>query len=263
VKFLDKFNNITAQNRSFVCIGLDPDFNLMPKNILKKDNPIWEFNKEIIEATKDKVAAYKLNYAFYIANGFSGLKALAETISFIPKHIPIILDVKVGDIANTMANYAKGYLEYMNADAITVNPLMGEDVMTPLIGFDDKFFFVLALTSNPSATDFLKQDDLYKKISHKISQWGTKQFGAVVGATNPQELKVVRSLMPDTLFLIPGIGAQGGNLNDVMTNAAGSKSPLILINSSRGIIHKSKEDDFADIALKETELLRDGINRYL
>ncbi len=262
--FWDKYRKTTKLHNSYVCLGLDPNLELMPKYLLKKSNPLWEFNKEIIESTKSKVAAYKLNYAFYLSCGLSGLEALGKSIDYIPSYIPIILDVKVGDIANTMVQYAKAYFEYMKVDAITVNPLMGEDVMTPLMEYKDKFFFVLSITSNRSAVDFLKKGSLYKDISQKIDKWGYLQFGAVVGATNPKELKIVRSLMPNTLFLIPGIGKQGGSLSDVMSNAiASNNNPSVLINSSRGIIHKCDSEEFASSAAEETEKLRNAINMYL
>lgn len=263
MSFLDRYYKTTESNKSYVCVGLDPDINMLPEGLLYSDNPLWEFNKQIISATSDKIGAYKLNYAFYLANGKKGLEALEKSIDAVPEGTPFILDVKVGDIANTMVNYAKGYFDYLKADALTVNPLMGEDVIKPLLEYKDKFFFVLALTSNPSAKDFLKREMLFQEISKKINEWGKEQFGAVVGATNSQELKTVRSIMPETLFLIPGIGAQGGSLKDVMENAVGKNNPYILINSSRGIIHRSKGSDFAEAAMKETERLRNEINSYL
>jgi len=207
MSFTDKYYHTTKLHKSYVCLGLDTDMDQMPKFLLDYQNPIWEFNRQIIGSTKNLVAAYKLNFAFYLANGLAGIDALSKTITAIPDYIPVILDVKVGDIANTMKHYGKAFFDLMKVDSITVNPLMGEDVITPLLPYKDKFFFVLALTSNRSATDFLKHRNLYKDISKKIERWGHKQIGAVVGATNSAQLKEVRSLMPETIFLIPGIGA--------------------------------------------------------
>ena len=261
MNFWDKYLKVSNLHKSYVCLGLDTDLNLLPENVLNEENPIWEFNKEIIAATKSKVAAYKLNYAFYLSSGKKGLEALEKSLDAIPDYIPKILDVKVGDISNTMTHYAKAYFEYLKVDAITVNPLMGEDVITPLIEFPEKFFFVLAITSNQSASDFLKKNNLYKNISRKIKKWGHLHTGAVVGATNSEEIQIARSLMPKTLFLIPGIGTQGGSLDEVMKKAICSKdNPAILINSSRGIIHKSKDDDFVTVAVRETDKLREKIN---
>jgi len=210
------------------------------------------------------VAAYKLNYAFYIAYGRLGMEALENSISCIPDTIPVIIDCKVGDIANTMLQYGKAFFDEMKADAITVNPLMGEDVITPLLGYQDKLLFLLAVTSNPSAVDFLKRNCLYREIALKLNNWGATHIGAVVGATNTNELKEMRELMPQTIFLIPGIGAQGGNLADVMNSSLSSATdPRILINSSRGIIFKGKGMDFAQTASEETEKLRNSINAYL
>ncbi len=263
MSFIEKFYRISQKNSSYLCVGLDPHQNMLPEHIHKQENPITTFNKKIIESTSDLVAAYKLNYAFYLSAGKKGVEALEETLDYIPKEVPVILDVKAGDIANTMTHYAKGFFSYTRVESITVNPLMGEDVITPLTVFKDKFFFVLALTSNPSAEDFLKKDSLYQKIAEKINIWGSQQFGAVVGATNNEELMVVRKLMPETLFLIPGIGAQGGSLTDVMKNATGRDHPLILINSSRGIIHKSRGEEYHTAAREAADTLRKEINSYL
>lgn len=262
--FQEKYIQTTKTNESFVCVGLDTDLDLLPEHLLSKNNPIAEFNRQIIDQTRNQVAAYKLNLAFYLAAGRKGLLALYETITYIPPSIPVIIDCKAGDIANTMSRYGDAFLSELQADAITVNPLMGEDVITPLIKHEGKFFFILALTSNPSATDFLKQNDLYRKIARKIDAWGAERFGAVVGATNSQQLSEMREMMPKTIFLIPGIGAQGGSMEEVMKNApATKKEPRILINSSRGIIFKDRGRDFAKVASEETEKLRLSVNKYL
>jgi len=247
-----------------VCIGLDSELSKIPECLKDEDNPIWTFNREIIDATKNRAAAYKLNYAFYISAGKKGIKALEKSISHIPSYIPVILDVKIGDISNTMEQYGKAFFEYLDADAITVNPLMGDDVFTPLLRFSDRMLFVLVLTSNPSSTDYLGKDGLYKSIAKNVAKKDHKNFGAVVGATNVKEFKSIRSLMPKNIFLIPGVGAQGGNVAEIVQNASYSKSePRFLVNSSRAIIFASSEKNFASEALNATEDLKDKINQNL
>ncbi len=264
MSFWEKYNHSTNLHKSYVCLGLDTDIDLIPKHLLNNENPVYVFNKEIIDATKNLVGAYKLNFAFYLANGYLGLDALIKTIKHIPKYIPVILDVKTGDIANTMVQYAKAFYHHFKADALTINPLMGEDVITPLKTYKDKFSFVLVVTSNRTAEDFLKKNHLYKDIALKVKEWGTKHTGAVIGATNPLQLRELREMMPETLFLIPGIGAQGGNLIDVINGTVASrKDPLILINSSRGIIYKDSGKQYIDTVIEATSELRNSINRLL
>ena len=268
MKFIEKYRNISQKNNSFVCIGLDSDILKIPSFIKENfDNPIWEFNKRIIDATFKYVAAYKPNFAFYISQGEKGIIALKKTISYISSDIPIILDVKVGDIGNTMTQYAKAYFEELNVDAITANPLMGFDVIEPLLKYQDKYIFLLVLTSNKSNIDFLNNDKkLYLTICEKIKEWTTDNIGAVVGATNDEEIKEIRNLLPDLVFLIPGIGAQGGDLDIVMKNALGKNEPNILINSSRGIIFACKDKDskdFAKVAGNAASELQERINNYL
>ncbi len=262
--FWEKYYAATETNESYVCLGLDSDLELIPEHLKNQDLPILEFNREIIEATKDKVAAYKLNFAFYLSAGFAGMQALKESISLIPGNIPAIIDCKTGDIANTMRNYGKAFFDEMKADAVTVNPLMGEDVFTPLLSFREKFLFILTLTSNPSASQFLKKNSLYRDIAKLINNLDCRQSGAVVGATNPQQLAELREMMPQSLFLIPGIGAQGGSIEEVMKyTPAARNDPRILINSSRGIIFKDRGTGFAAAASRETGKLRQNINRCL
>lgn len=250
MKFIEKYRNISQKNNSFVCIGLDSDILKIPSFLKENfENPIWEFNKRIIDATHKYVAAYKPNFAFYISQGEKGILALKKTISYIPSEIPIILDVKIGDIGNTMAQYAKAYFEELNVDAITVNPLMGFDVIEPLLKYQDKYVFLLVLTSNKSSNDFLNNETkFYKRICEKINEWNCGNIGAVVGATNDEEIKEIRNLLPDSIFLIPGIGVQGGDLKIVMKNAVGKDYPNILVNSSRGIIFSSKDKNSKNFA---------------
>jgi orotidine-5'-phosphate decarboxylase len=262
--FWEKYQTTTGRNSSYLCLGLDSDIELIPDHLQKEPSPIWAFNREIIAATQDKVAAYKLNFAFYLSAGLKGLEALQLSIAAIPESVPIIIDCKIGDISNTMKNYARAFFCELQADAVTVNPLMGSDVFAPLLEYQDKFFFSLVVTSNPSAEQYLKHNYLYREIARQIKELDYRQAGAVIGATNPEELAELRREMPETLFLIPGIGAQGGDLETVLKNSPSrNDDPRILINSSRGIIFKEKGYSFAEKAAEEAESLRVKINRYL
>lgn len=264
MSFWTKYTNIIKSNKSYVCLGLDSDLAKLPSHLLDQEDPIFAFNKAIIDETKDIVACYKPNFAFYLSQGLKSLSSLQKTINYIPNHIPVILDIKAGDIGNTMANYAKAFFTDWGVDAITANPLMGNDVMKAIEPFQDNFAFLLALTSNPSACDYLKTNDLYKNISKDINNLSNKIFGAVVGATNSQELKELRDLMPQTLFLIPGIGAQGGSLEEVVTSTCFSKEDArFVINSSRGIIFADSSERFAQVAREKTESLRVQINNII
>jgi len=268
MKFIEKYRKISKKNNSLLCVGLDSNISKIPSFLKENfENPIWEFNKRIIDTTYEYVAAYKPNFAFYISQGEKGIIALKKTISYIPSDIPIILDVKIGDIGNTITQYTKAYFEELKVDAITVNPLMGFDVIEPLLKYQDKYIFLLVLTSNKSNIDFLNNDKkLYLTICEKINEWSKDNIGAVVGATNDEEVKEIRKFLPDTVFLIPGIGAQGGDLNIVMKNAVGKDYPNILINSSRGIIfacpNKDSKDFAKDAGIAAKELLQ-KINEYL
>ncbi len=262
--FWDKYQETLRQHKSLLCIGLDSDINKMPSALAKEDNPQWIFNREIIDATYNQVACYKPNLAFYLATGEKGMKALYQTIAHVPSHIPVLLDCKVGDIGNTMSSYMKAFFQDMGVDAITVNPLMGKDVFKPCFDYPGKMIFLLALTSNPSAIDYLKLNSLFQNIAHDIALLDHTKVGAVVGATQSQDLKLMRKIMPDSLFLIPGIGAQGGNLADVMRDAIKDKTdPRILINSSRNIIFADDSSDFAEKANGAAEELRAEIQCYL
>ncbi len=264
MSFYKQIQNISAANKSYVCVGLDSDICKLP-NCLKNDpNPIWRFNREIIDATKTTVAAYKPNYAFYLSAGKKGIEALERTIEYIPSHIPVILDVKSGDIGNTMEHYANGYFDEMKVHAITVNPLMGSDVFKAVFQKENRYIFILALTSNPSANDYLLPNDLYIKLAKDIQLLGKEKAGAVVGATQTAQLKTMREMMPDSLFLVPGIGAQGGSVKDVADHAKiTSDNAGFLINSSRGIIFADHSENFAEAAYQASDELRKEINQYL
>ncbi|HMG16573.1 MAG TPA: orotidine-5'-phosphate decarboxylase [Saprospiraceae bacterium] len=239
--------------RSFLCVGLDSDLDKLPPHLDSSPNGVLQFNKEIIDATAQYCVAYKLNTAFYEALGMYGWDVLAKTIEYIPKTHFIIADAKRGDIGNTSTMYAKAFFQSLNADAVTVAPYMGEDSVKPFLAFKDKWTILLALTSNEGSKDFQyigKDQDipLYKKVILKSLEWGTDEnLMFVLGATRVEQLKEVRSLVPHHFFLIPGVGAQGGSLKEVVTRTI-TKDIGILVNSSREIIYASNGIDFAERA---------------
>ncbi len=236
--YLEKLNNNIENKKSFVCVGLDVQIDKMPAAFQQEDDPIFAFNKYIIDQTKDHVAAYKPNAAFYEMYGLKGIKALYETIKYIPREIPVILDAKRGDIGNTSQAYAKNVFDDLKADAVTLSPYMGYDSVAPFLEYQKKFAYVLCLTSNKGSFD-LQKPDLYKRTAQKITEWHQEfgNCGAVVGATNYTEIEELRGLMPTVDFLIPGIGAQGGDLPNTVKYAANNQQAGFLINSSRAIIY--------------------------
>jgi orotidine-5'-phosphate decarboxylase len=247
--------------KSFLCVGLDTDLSKIPSHLLETEDPIFEFNKAIIDATKDFAVAYKPNIAFYECYGPKGWESLKKTIDYIPKNIFTIADAKRGDIGNTSTYYAKTFFEYLNCDSVTVAPYMGEDSVTPFLEFENKWVILLALTSNKGAMDFqfmtdLKGETLYQKVLRKSSTWGTDEnLMYVVGATRAEGIGEVRKLVPNHFFLVPGVGAQGGSLVDV-ANYGWNKDCGLLVNSSRGIIYASNGLDFAEKAGHEAEKLQ-------
>ena len=247
--------------RSFLCVGLDTDISKIPAHLLDTEDPIFEFNKAIIDATKDFAVAYKPNIAFYECYGPKGWESLQKTIDYIPKDIFTIADAKRGDIGNTSSYYAKTFFDYLKCDSVTVAPYMGEDSVSPFLAFDNKWVILLALTSNKGALDFqMIQDangeELYKKVLRKSCEWGTPEnLMFVVGATRAEGIGEVRKLVPDHFFLVPGVGAQGGSLEDVAKYGWNSDCGL-LVNSSRGIIYASNGLDFADCARAEAEKIQ-------
>lgn len=247
--FYPKYQARWKSSGSLLCVGLDSDVTQLPDCVLAEANPIWEFNRRIIDSTADHACAYKPNLAFYLSDGLRGLEALQRTVEYIPKDIPVILDCKVGDIGNTMEQYAVSYFDRMGFDAITLNPLMGSDVLKPVLRRPGAFAFALALTSNPSAEEFFLSAKMAGKVSGWINNYPLEQLGAVIGATQGGDLKRMREQLPGRVFLIPGVGAQGGDLDSVLQNAVDSaETPNILVNSSRGIIFREKTPQFAQAA---------------
>ena len=248
--------------KSFLCIGLDVDLNKIPKHLLATEDPIFEFNKAIIDATHHLCVSYKPNTAFYEAYGLKGWKSLEKTIQYLNKNYPeiyTIADAKRGDIGNTSTMYAKAFLEDLNFDSVTVAPYMGKDSVEPFLAFKDKHTIMLALTSNQGAFDFQTLDvngtELYKKVLETSKSWdNSENLMYVVGATKAEYFKEIRKIVPNSFLLVPGVGAQGGNLQDVCKYGM-SDNVGLLINSSRGIIYAGNDESFANsAALKAAEL---------
>jgi orotidine-5'-phosphate decarboxylase len=264
MKSIQKLNSANNSGK-YICVGLDTDSKKLPKHLLSFKKPVVEFNKRIIEATKDSAAAYKLNLAFYESEGIKGLENLEETLSFIPENILTIADGKRGDIGNTSNLYARSIFDHFKFDASTLNPYMGQDSLEPFLSYQDKFNFILVLTSNPGSIDFQKQklingSFLYQEVTKKIHSWNkNKNCGIVFGATNLTELKENLSLIDNLPLLIPGVGAQGGSLEEVTKLLFTEKKFSFLINVSRGIIQKSSGEDFADAAKIELAALNKTI----
>ncbi len=262
MSFISKLFNATRKNGSLLCIGLDPNPDLIPKI------DVLEFNKAIIDATHDLVCAYKPNLAFYEALGIEGLSILHKTIEHIPSDIPIIGDAKRGDIGNTAKAYAKALFSAFGFDAATVNPYLGFDSIEPFINYQDKGIFILCRTSNKGALDFqnlcTEGLPLYEVVAQKAKEWNTHgNIGLVVGATYPEELKKVRSICPEMYLLIPGIGAQGGDLASAVKYGVDARGKKAIINVSRQILYASRGKDFAEAARNVAGKIRNQINSYL
>lgn len=250
--------------KSFLCVGLDTDLNKMPECIKNSEDPIFAFNKAIIDATAPYCVSYKPNLAFYECYGLKGLASFEKTISYLKKFYPehlIIADAKRGDIGNTSAMYAKTFFDEYNVDALTVAPYMGEDSITPFLEYDNKWVIVLALTSNKGSHDFqLTQDQngerLFEKVLRRTQDWGTiENMMYVVGATQGEMFKEIRKCAPQHFLLVPGVGAQGGSLQDVCKYGM-NKDCGLLVNSSRGIIYASKDENFAEAAAEKAKELQ-------
>jgi orotidine-5'-phosphate decarboxylase len=247
------------KKKSFLCIGLDSDITKIPKHLLTLEDPIFEFNKQIIDATQDLCVSYKPNMAFYESMGLKGWISLQKTISYIVEKYPdqfSIADAKRGDIGNTSKMYAKAFLEEFKFDSVTVAPYMGEDSVSPFLEYKNKFVILLALTSNKGADDF-QVPDLYKQVLSVSKNWGNADnMMYVIGATKAEMLSTVRTIVPEHFLLVPGVGAQGGSLSEVARYGMNSQCGL-LVNSSRGIIYASSGENFAEKAREEALKLRD------
>jgi orotidine-5'-phosphate decarboxylase len=256
------------QKKSYLCIGLDTDLNKIPSHLLKTEDPVFEFNKAVIEATKDFCVAYKLNIAFYESLGYKGWISLEKTIKEIPSNIFKIADAKRGDIGNTSKQYAKTFFETYDFDAITVSPYMGEDSISPFLNFEGKWVIILALTSNKGSADFQMQklengQFLYEQLLKTASSWGTtSNIMYVVGATHPDAFTHIRSLIPNHFLLIPGVGAQGGSLKEISQHAL-NKDIGILVNVSRGIIYPKYSENFPQNIAMAAKIYRDEMSGYI
>ena len=256
---------------SFLCVGLDTDIKKIPKHLLEKEDPIFEFNTAIIDATAKYCVAYKPNLAFYESLGIKGWEALERTVKYIRDNYPeqfIIADAKRGDIGNTSSLYARAFFESLGVDALTVAPYMGEDSVKPFLAYEGKWVILLALTSNPGSHDFqfttdTKGERLFEQVLEKAQKWGTTDnLMFVVGATQGSLFSDVRRVAPESFLLVPGVGAQGGSLEEVAKWGMNSECGL-LVNSSRGIIYASSGEDFAEAAANEARLLRDHMTILL
>lgn len=258
------------RKKSFLCVGLDVDIDKIPEFLLTEEDPIFSFNKAIIKATHQYAVAYKPNIAFYETYGIKGWQSLEKTINYLNENHPSIFtiaDAKRGDIGNTSAMYAKAFLEVMDFDAVTVAPYMGRDSVEPFLNFEGKHTILLALTSNEGAFDFqtkkVSDNYLYEQVLETSKTWkNSERLMYVVGATKAEYFGKIRKIVPNAFLLVPGVGAQGGSLQDVcrygLTDDIG-----LLINSSRGIIYASKEKDFADAAAREAEKLQQQMQAIL
>lgn len=257
--------------KSFLCVGLDSDLDKIPPHLLQEDDPIFEFNKQIIDATADLCVAYKPNTAFYEARGVKGWESLAKTVHYLRTHYPeqfIIADAKRGDIGNTSTMYAKTFLEELNVDAVTVAPYMGVDSVSPFLKFDGKWVILLALTSNKGSQDFQLITDtngkrLFEHVLDNSQEWGdNSNMMYVVGATQGEAFTAIRKHVPNHFLLVPGVGAQGGSLQDVCKYGMNKECGL-LVNSSRGIIYADNSINFSTYARQEAMNLQEQMAKEL
>lgn len=263
---------LISAKKSVLCVGLDTDLNKIPKHLLEEEDPIFAFNKAIIDATHPYTVAYKPNLAFYEAEGLSGWRSLERTITYLNREYPdifTIADAKRGDIGNTSQRYAKAFFEELNFDSITVAPYMGSDSVKPFLGYPNKWVIVLALTSNPGGGDFQLQSleggqKLYQEVLKQSSSWAADhELMYVVGATKAAHLEEVRKWVPNHFLLVPGVGAQGGTVAEVMEHGKSEQGVGLLINSSRGVIYASDKVDFAERAAAEAEKLQMEMAKWI
>jgi orotidine-5'-phosphate decarboxylase len=258
------------EKKSFLCVGLDTDANKIPGHLTNQPDGIFAFNKAIIDATKDHCVSYKINTAFYEAMGSKGWDIMAETVSYIPSSHLKIADAKRADIGNTSSYYAKAFFETIPFDAITVAPYMGEDSIRPFLEYENKWTIVLGLTSNPGAKDFEmlklqgeKEWHVYEQVLQTVSKWGNpEKLMFVTGATQATALKEIRKIVPDHFLLVPGVGAQGGSLQEVVENGINDEIGL-LVNASRAILYAGNDADFATAAQKVAAAYQTEMSTYL
>lgn len=268
MNFNEQLNQICQQRDTLVCVGLDVDLNKIPKFILKKSDPQVYFSHAIIDATIEFTAAYKINSAFFEACGTKGWEAMAKIARYLPENVIKIADAKRGDIGNTSKMYARAFFKEMNFNAITVNPYLGNDAVAPFLENEENGVFILCHTTNKGAADFQKFSDgktaLFELVAEKVLQWNTREnCGLVVGATFPEEMKHVRNIAPDLPFLVPGLGAQGGDFDLAIKYATNEQKQGAIFNFSRSIIYGSSGENFAEIAGEKTKQMRDEINLRL
>ena len=270
MKKTDLIQNI-KRKKSFLCVGLDTDINKIPRTLLTDEDPIFSFNKAIIDATADLCIAYKPNLAFYECMGIAGWKSLVKTVQYIRESYPdqfIIADAKRGDIGNTSKMYAETFFTSLRVDAVTVAPYMGEDSITPFLSYDEKWVILLALTSNKGSQDFqflkdTKSKALFEHVLEKSAQWASdEEMMYVVGATQGEMFSEIRKHVPNHFLLVPGVGAQGGSLQEVCKYGMTKECGLI-VNSSRGIIYSSQEEDFAEAARKSAKAIQKEMEKEL
>ncbi|MFL5762122.1 MAG: orotidine-5'-phosphate decarboxylase [Thermomicrobiales bacterium] len=272
--FREQLNAVARRNGSLVCVGLDPDVRKFPPSLasLAPKQAIVRFNRAIIDATKDLVCAYKPNLGFYVAYGIPGLEALAETKRMIPAGMPVILDCKAGDLAVTSDGYARGFFETWNFDAVTVNPYLGEDALEPFLSAPGKGVIVLSKTSNPGSGDLQDlyvetgegREPVYLNVARRAAVWNDRyaaDVGLVVGATYPDQLKRVRKICPTLPILLPGVGAQAGDVDASVKAGVDADGYSLIVSSSRGIIYASNGEDFADRARDAALALQEATRR--
>jgi orotidine-5'-phosphate decarboxylase len=268
MSFNERLSQICHNKNSYVCVGLDVEVDKMPPFLRSEPDALFAFSKAIIEATIDHVAAYKINIAFFEAYGAAGWDALTRIVSRLPDSVIRIADAKRADIGNTSRRYAQAFFKQMNFDAITVSPYMGYDSIAPFIEDPEKGAFILCVTSNPGSQDFQHVSDgkerLFEKVARTVVQWNRlKNCGLVTGATHPDELARVRKLAPELPLLIPGIGAQGGDLEQSVKDALSTPDSTALFNSSRGIIYSAANESYAELAGKKAHELQQAINSLM
>ncbi len=261
---LSQLENNIKNKKSFLCLGLDTDIDKIPKHLFDNSDPVFEFNKALIDELNKKIVAVKLNTAFYESRGAEGWTSMKKTINYLNKYYPelfTIADAKRGDIGNTSKMYAKAFFENLNFDSITLSPYMGMDTVLEFMDYDEKYPIILALTSNKGAEDFQIPNNLYESVITKsMSLKRAKKIMFVVGATKSDFLKHLRNILPDNFLLLPGVGAQGGNISEVINSCTNSENKKILINVSRSIIYAGNDENFVLEAVKKVDELNNSFN---